>query len=96
MPFVHVLIIFNELLISACPYQVVTPSDLENESASTRTNKRTLLKRAVALDCNQVERLGTLCLLVFLGCTSVFQDRSCRGASTRSVSASLRASQKAA
>ena len=27
--------------------------------------------------CNQVERLGTFCLMIFLGCASVFQEHDC-------------------
>ena len=61
-----ILIMFLELLLATKPYFAVAPEDLADETPLS--NRQMLLRSAVMLDCNQVERLGTFCLLVFLGC----------------------------
>ena len=74
-----VLIGFQELLIAFRPYRAVDSTDFESQSQqSQRRGRLFVLRNAALFDCNQIERVGTFCLLVLLGCASVFQDRDCQ------------------
>ncbi len=74
-----VLIAFTELIVATRPYNDNDYSAEELTEAATTPGGRKLvaLRRAALLDCNKVERMGTYCLLIFLGCAAYFQNKEC-------------------
>lgn len=72
-----ILVAFEELAVVLKPYVVRDLDDLDDQQQSPHRVRLFLLRSATLVDCNQIERIGTFCLLIFLGSASVFHDRDC-------------------